>query len=74
MVSFIIIAALGILILIVLLAPHIKKWLREKHSVEGEEVPQFNCTLAGKAIDATGLSADEIYDCVEVKKADDRSE
>ena len=74
MVNFIIIAALGILILIVLLAPYIKKWYREKHSVEGENAPQFNCTLAGKANDDTGLSADEIYDCVEVKKTDERSE
>lgn len=74
MVSLIIIAALVILVLIVLLAPHIKKWFREKHNVGGEEVPQFNCTLAGKGNDAAGLSADDIYDCVEVGKTNDRSE
>jgi hypothetical protein len=74
MVSFIIIAALGILVLIVLLAPHIKTWFREKHNVGGEKVPQFNCTLVGKGNDATGLSADDTYDCVEVGKTDERSE
>ena len=74
MVSFIIIAALGILVVIVILAPHIKKWFREKHNVGGEEVSQFNCTLAAKGNDATSFSANDTYDCVEVGKEDDRSE
>jgi hypothetical protein len=68
MIGFIVIAALGLLILIVFLAPKIKKRIGEKRHPSGGEVSQFNCTPVGKVNDATGLSADDTYDCVEQRK------
>jgi len=68
MVGFIVIAALGLLILIVFLAPKIRKRIGGKRHTSSGEVPQFNCTPVGKVKDANGLSTDDAYDCVEQGK------
>jgi hypothetical protein len=68
MIGFVVIAALGLLILIVLLAPKIKRRIAEKRHASGGEVSQFNCTPAGKVKDANGLSTDDTYDCIEQGK------
>lgn len=69
MVNLIIAAAIIIgVALIVIFAPRIKRWIRDR-TLKGndEPIPLFNCSIASKGNGSGGPNSGDIYDCVETK-------
>lgn len=70
MVNLIIVVAIIIgVALIVIFAPRIKRWIRDR-TLKGndEPIPFFNCSIASKGNESGGPDSADIYDCVESKE------
>lgn len=76
MVNLIIVASIIIAVaLIVIFAPRIKRWIRDRTlKGDGEPIPLFNCSIASKGNGSGGPDSGDLYDCVETKEEIDRDQ
>lgn len=68
MVSLIIIAVIiiGAMALVLILAPHIKRWINGRMLKENDEtIPLYTCSIASRGNESGASNSEDVYDCVE---------
>lgn len=76
MVSLIIIAVIiGAMALVLILAPHIRRWIKGRMLKENDEtIPLYNCSIASRGNESGTSNSEDVYDCVEANKEETEPE